>query len=157
MNNNLSYRKANQNDLEIIVKMLAEDELGLSREKVSMPLDKAYLDAFEQIDNDPNQYLMVVERENKVVGSCHLTMMPSLTFTGSTRMQFEGVRVSAACRGQKIGEWMIKAAIQYGVSRGASIIQLTTDKKRTKAKHFYESLGLKATHEGMKIYIGNKT
>ena len=156
MNKNLSYRKARQEEIESIIKMLAEDELGLSRENLAIPLDKAYLDAFEQIDSDPNQYLMIVERDNQIVGSCHLTIMPSLTFTGSTRLQLEGVRVSAACRGQKIGEWMIQAAIEYGESKGASIIQLTTDKKRVQAKRFYESLGLKATHEGMKVYLENK-
>ncbi len=156
MNQNLSYRKAKKEDLEVIVKMLAEDELGLSRESVVMPLDKAYLNAFEAIDIDDNQYLMVVEQNNQIVGSCHISIMPSLTFTGTTRMQLEGVRVSAACRGQKIGEWMLQSAMKYGASRGAGIIQLTTDKKRVDAKRFYESLGLTATHEGMKVYLENK-
>ncbi|MDF1678666.1 MAG: GNAT family N-acetyltransferase [Legionellaceae bacterium] len=156
MSKNLSYRRANRNDLETIIQMLGEDELGLSRENLSLPLDNAYLEAFDKIDSDPNQYLMVVEQDNRIVASCQLTIMPSLTFTGTTRLQIEGVRVLAACRGQHIGEWMIKTAIQYGASKGASIIQLTTDKKRVRAKHFYESLGLKATHEGMKICLENK-
>jgi len=36
---------------------------------------------------------------------------------------------------------------------GASIIQLTTNKKRVDAKRFYEQLGFEATHEGMKLYL----
>jgi ribosomal protein S18 acetylase RimI-like enzyme len=82
--------------------------------------------------------------------------MPSLTFTGQTRMQIEAVRVSEQFRGQKIGEWMMNAAINYGKSKGASIIQLTTNKKRLRAKKFYEKLGFEASHEGMKLYLEKK-
>jgi ribosomal protein S18 acetylase RimI-like enzyme len=45
---------------------------------------------------------------------------------------------------------MMHAAMNYGKSQGASIIQLTTNKKRSRAKNFYEKLGFEASHEGMK-------
>jgi len=96
---------------------------------------------------------MVVELNSKIVGTCHLTIIPSLTFLGSTRMLIEAVRVSENYRGQKIGQWMIKSSINYGKSKGASIIQLTTNKKRIDAKRFYEHLGFEATHEEMKLYL----
>ena len=41
-------------------------------------------------------------------------------------------------------------------SNNAMIIQLTTNKQRSRAKQFYERLGFKATHEGMKYYIKEK-
>ncbi|HBB7077297.1 TPA: GNAT family N-acetyltransferase [Legionella pneumophila] len=73
---------------------------------------------------------MIVENDDEIIGTCHLTIMPSPTFTGQTRMQIEAVR---EYRGQKIGEWMMNVAINYGKSKGASIIQLTTNKKRLRA------------------------
>jgi GNAT superfamily N-acetyltransferase len=149
----LTQRKATQHDVKAIVNLLLEDELGQNREQGGDKLDQRYLDAFALIDADPNQYLMVLEKEGEVVATCHLTMMPSLTFTGSTRMLIEAVRVSEKLRGQKIGEWMISQAIAYGKSRGTYLIQLTTNKKRPRAKTFYEGLGFEATHEGMKLYI----
>jgi ribosomal protein S18 acetylase RimI-like enzyme len=79
--------------------------------------------------------------------------MPSLTFTGQTRMQIEAVRILKQYRGQKIGEWMMREAIKYGKSKGASIIQLTTNKQRISAKSFYERLGFVASHVGMKMYL----
>jgi ribosomal protein S18 acetylase RimI-like enzyme len=96
---------------------------------------------------------MVVENGGKIFGTCHLTIMPSLTFTGSTRMQIEAVRVHSNNRGQKIGEWMITEAINYGKYSGASTFQLSTNKQRSEAIKFYEKLGFKATHEGMKLYL----
>ena len=96
---------------------------------------------------------MFVESDKEIVATCHLTIMPSLTFTGSTRMQIEAVRVTEKHRGHKIGEWMMNTSISYAKSKGASILQLTTNKKRPRAKNFYEKMGFEASHEGMKLYL----
>ena len=58
--------------------------------------------------------------------------MPSLTFSGKTRMQIEAVRILEKYRGHKIGEWMMQASISYGKAKGASIVQLTTNKSVSK-------------------------
>ncbi len=149
----LTYRKANINDLKTIIALLIEDNLGQAREELGNELDSRYLDAFSKIDIDPNQYLMVVENGTEIVATCHLTIMPSLTFIGSTRLQIEAVRVLEKYRGQQIGQWMIKTAIDYGKFMDATIIQLTTNKKRGNAKRFYERLGFEASHEGMKLSL----
>lgn len=151
--NNLTHRKARIADLSRIVELLLEDELGQTRESRSAVVHENYIKAFHKIDSDPNQYLMVIENDDEIIGTCHLTIMPSLTFIGSTRMQIEAVRVAGKYRGQKIGSWMFNQAISYAKENDVSIIQLTTNKKRPKAKHFYEKLGFAARHEGMKLYL----
>ena len=151
--NNLIHRKARIGDLPRLVELLLEDELGASRESKSATVHENYIKAFHKIDSDPNQYLMVVENSDEVIGTCHLTIMPSLTFIGSTRMQIEAVRIAGKYRGQSIGSWMFDQAIIYAKDHDVSIIQLTTNKKRPKAKHFYEKLGFEASHEGMKLYL----
>src|SRR5690554_1610500 len=45
--------------LPAIVGLLADDTLGRRREDADLPLDPAYLAAFEAIDADPNQLLVV--------------------------------------------------------------------------------------------------
>ena len=153
MTTQLTHRKATIHDLRTIIHLLLDDTLGETREQLNDTIDNRYLEAFHRINTDPNQYLMVVNLDDEIVGTCHLTIMPSLTFTGSTRMQIEAVRVSATHRGQKIGEWMMNAAIDYAKSNRISMIQLTTNKQRPRAKQFYERLGFEATHEGMKLYL----
>jgi N-acetylglutamate synthase-like GNAT family acetyltransferase len=153
MNTNLTHRRAKIEDLAKVIEILLEDELGQTCESKSELLDESYIKAFHKIDSDPNQYLMIVENQQEIIGTCHLTIMPSLTFIGSTRMQIEAVRVAGKYRGQKIGSWMFDQAILYAKEQGASIIQLTTNKKRPQAKHFYEKLGFQASHEGMKLYL----
>lgn len=153
----LTSRKAALSDLPAIVNLLIEDELGQTREKVGDVIDQRYLNAFQRIDTDPNQYLMVVvNAEQQIIATCHLTIIPSLTFIGSNRMQIEAVRVSSRDRGQKIGEWMMSAALKWAKANHVSMIQLTTNKKRPRAKQFYERLGFIATHEGMKLFLDEK-
>ena len=96
---------------------------------------------------------MVVEYAKAVIGTCHLTVIPSLTFKGSTRLQIEAVRISQNHRGKKVGAKMIAFALDYAKKKGASIVQLTTNKKRPEAIEFYEKQGFKVTHEGMKLYL----
>ncbi len=153
MTQNFIFRKAVLNDLQAIVALLIEDDLGKSREKLSDVLDQRYVDAFGLIDSDHNQFIMVAENGGEIVGICHLTIMPSLTFIGSVRMQIEAVRVSSGLRSAGVGHKMMDEAILYGKSRGASIVQLTTNKQRPRAKQFYEKLGFEPSHEGMKKHI----
>ena len=86
----LSQRRAQQADLPAIVSLLLQDALGQTREQSGETLKAAYLKAFDAIDADPNQYLMVVEREKKILASCHLSIIPSLTFIGATRLEGGG-------------------------------------------------------------------
>ena len=83
----LTYRKAKIDDLPIIIDLLINDKLGSGRETLDDAAQKKYLDAFQLIDSDPNQYLMIVESNNEIIGTCHLTIMPSMTFMGLLQME----------------------------------------------------------------------
>ncbi len=50
---------------------------------------------------------------------------------------------------------MFEQAIIYAKENDVTIVQLTNNKQRTIAKNFYEQLGFKASHEGMKLCSDN--
>ena len=150
----MKFRKASKNDVVKIVEMIADDELGKKRENFQIPLPKEYLIAFENIDADPNQELIVVEDEQaQIVGTLQLSFIQYLTYRGGIRAQIEAVRIRKDKRGLGLGKKMFAWAIREAKKRNAHLLQLTTDKKRPKAIKFYEDLGFKATHEGMKIHF----
>lgn len=149
----LSYRQATASDVPQLVSLLADDELGATREDISKPLNQRYIDAFNSIEQDPNNELTVVECGSELVGMLQLTFIPYLTHTGSWRCLIEGVRIASSFRGQGLGHRFIRWAIQRATERNCSLVQLTSDKKRTDALRFYESLGFEATHEGFKLKI----
>ena len=149
----LSFRRARRDDVPAIVQMLADDELGRTREDYREPLPDSYFAAFEAIDVDPNNELIVADLDGEAAGVMQLTFIPYLTHRGSRRALIEGVRVASSVRGQGVGRAMIRHAIQRASQRGCSMVQLTTDKARSDALRFYESLGFRATHEGMKLTL----
>ena len=150
----MNFRKATENDVSTIVEMIADDELGKKRENFKAPLPKEYLKAFEKINSDENQELIVVENKNsEIIGTLQLSFIQYLTYQGGIRAQIEAVRIRKDKRGLGIGKTMFEWAINRAKERNAHLLQLTTDKKRPKAIKFYEDLGFKATHEGMKIHF----
>lgn len=150
----MNFRKATENDISTIVEMIADDELGKTRENYQIPLPTEYINAFENIIADKNQELIVVENENaEIIGTLQLSFIQYLTYRGGIRAQIESVRIRRDQRGIGIGKTMFKWAINRAKERKAHLLQLTTDKKRPKAFKFYEGLGFKATHEGMKIHF----
>ncbi len=150
----MNFRKATENDVSTIVEMIADDELGKKRENFQNSLPKEYRKAFAKINSDENQELIVVENENyEIIGTLQLSFIQYLTYQGGIRAQIEAVRIRKDKRGHGIGKMMFKWAINRAKERNAHLLQLTTDKKRPKAIKFYEDLGFKATHEGMKIHF----
>lgn len=150
----MNFRKASQKDLSQIIALLADDELGKKREQFRIPLPESYLKAFEAINEDQNQELIVVENEQQeVIGCLQLSFIQYLTYQGGIRAQIEAVRIRKDHRGKGLGKQMFKWSIDRVKERKAHLLQLTTDKLRPKAIKFYEDLGFKATHEGMKMHF----
>lgn len=148
------FRKATENDVAKIVEMIADDELGKTRENFQIPLPKEYMIAFQKIDSDENQELIVVENEDaEVIGTLQLSFLQYLTYQGGIRAQIEAVRIRKDQRGKGLGKELFQWAIERAKSKKAHVLQLTTDKKRPKAIAFYEDLGFVASHEGMKMHF----
>ncbi|MGW0196053.1 N-acetyltransferase family protein [Nonomuraea sp. NPDC003201] len=145
------FREARKEDVPAIVAMLADDHLGATRE--GDPGDERYLAAFERIDANPYDELIVAEQDGEVVGTMQLTYLAGLSRLGAERCQIEAVRVAAAARGQGLGGRMIKWAVDRARERGCVIVQLTSDKSRTDAHRFYDNLGFAASHEGYKLSL----
>lgn len=150
----MNVRKATKADVPELVAMIANDKLGKLREDYKNPLPEKYYKAFENITADPNQELMVAESENgQVIGTLQLSIIQYLTYQGGIRAQVEAVRVHENYRGKGIGQQLFEWAIERAKEKGAHVLQLTTDKQRPEALKFYEKLGFKASHEGMKLHF----
>jgi GNAT superfamily N-acetyltransferase len=150
----MKFRKAKKTDVPKIVQLIANDKLGKLREDYLVPLPEKYYTAFDHIDKDENQELIVIEDDEKVIiGTLQLSFIQYLTYQGGIRAQIEAVRIREDQRGKGIGEQLFRWAIARAKERGAHVLQLTTDKKRPEALKFYEKLGFIASHEGMKLHF----
>lgn len=144
----VAFRRAVRADVVGIVALLADDPLGVHRES---PDVAPYLAAFDMVDADPGQLLLVGELAGDIVATYQLSFIPGLARGGALRAQIEAVRVAESLRGTGVGAAMIHWAIDEARGRGCALVQLTTDKSRVAAHRFYERLGFTASHEGMKL------
>lgn len=160
--------------------LLRDDALGAGREGSGSNEAAGYQHAFGLIDSDPNQLLVAVDEvtdssevtdsadsaaepradgqsqpsrtaSTALVGTLQLTLIPSLSRRGSTRLQIEAVRIGPAAQGLGLGTAVFDWAHDCGRRFGASLAQLTTDKSRADAQRFYARLGYEASHEGLKL------
>ena len=142
------FRLATVEDVPAIVALLADDPLGQGREGADLA---PYLAAFRALEASRVHQLIVGEDDaGRVVATCQLTILHGLSRQGMTRALVEAVRVAPDLRSRGVGAALIRAAEARARAAGARIIQLTTDKSRTRAHAFYERLGYEASHIGMK-------
>lgn len=148
----ISLRRARRDDVEAIVRMLADDPLGSGRERIEEPLPSCYFRAFEAVDQDPHIQLVVAEdSDGAVVGCLELCILPGLSSQGASRGLIEDVRVASHCRRRGIGEKMVQWAVAEARARGCKLVELLTHHTRVDAQRFYKRLGFQPSHVGMTL------
>ncbi|MFC4171656.1 GNAT family N-acetyltransferase [Microvirga sp. GCM10011540] len=146
----LLIRQAGEEDLEAIIRLHEEDELGSHGDAWTPENRPAYEAAFAAIAESSDNELFVAVSGDEVVGTFQLTFIPNLTGRGALRVKVESVKVKAARRSGGIGAKMMAFAERYARTRGAAMLELSSNKTRTDAHRFYERLGFARSHEGFK-------
>ncbi|BBH64160.1 N-acetyltransferase [Actinoplanes sp. OR16] len=148
----MDFRIATRADVPAVLDLLADDDITRERGYGTVPehIDAAIWRAFEAIDADDRNELIVAVDGDEVIGTCQLTFIPGLSRGGGERMLIEAVRIHSARRGEGLGGELIRWTVERARERGCRMAQLTTDKKRTDAHRFYAKLGFTASHEGFK-------
>ena len=116
-------------------------------------MPESYVKAFEEIDADKNNELIVALNNGEVIGTLQITFTPSISFQGGKRATVESVRVDEKYRGQGISKELMRWAINRTRTENCFAMQLTSNAERTDAHRFYENLGFKKSHIGMKLYL----
>ncbi len=149
-----TVRLATESDLPAVVRLLADDFLGAERELVSDPVAEGYTRAFREISASAATDVYVLDLDGEVIGTMQISVLPGLSNQGALRLDIEAVRVDSSLRSQGYGEILIRWAIDHARERGCGIVQLSSNKARTRAHQFYLRLGFKNSHEGFKLKLG---
>lgn len=141
------WRLATRADVLDVVTLLADDDLGIAREATDMV---PYLAAFDAMQAEGHNRLIVGEQGGVVVATYQLTIISGLSLRATRRAQVESVRVASALRGLGIGATLMADAEARARAAGCGLIQLTTNKDRTRAHAFYAAQGYQPSHLGFK-------
>ncbi len=147
-------RHASWDDVDAIVRLANQGGPdGKPRRELPERLPDGYRIAFEAIEPDENNLLMVAEWNQQIVGTFQMTMVTTLTAGGQPDALLESVHVAAEHRRKGLGQAMMRWAIDEAKRRNCRRMQLTSDKRRTEAHAFYENLGFVLSHEGAKLLL----
>ena len=149
----VTIREANENDLEAIIALFADDPLGGHGDTSDPEALPDYRAAFHKIAASLNETLYLAELDGEVVGTFQTMVTTTLTARGSSSMIIEAVQTRADMRGRGIGAAMIGFAIDKARRDGMRLVQLTSNAVRKDAHRFYERLGFIPSHIGFKMKL----
>jgi GNAT superfamily N-acetyltransferase len=147
----ISIRDATAADLPRILELVAQLSLDAPREELGPPVPEHYRAAFQAIEADPRQRLLVLEANGRIAGTLVLVVVPNLSHQGRPYALVEDVVVDEAERGAGYGELLMRYAMDAARSAGCYKLVLTSNKRRADAHRFYKRLGLEATSEGFRF------
>ena len=145
----LTFRKAETRDLRAVIDLLEADALAGPRELAVQTYERIFVEMLE----DRNQLLAVAELDGLVIGCLQITVIPGLSRGGTRRGQIEGMRIGSNLRGKGHGAALVAWAIAECRARGYTLVQLTTDRRRSGPVQFYERPGFRNSHYGLKLEL----
>ncbi|MGL4445187.1 MAG: GNAT family N-acetyltransferase [Alsobacter sp.] len=143
-----------EDDLPAIVALHAADAIGGHGDAWTAETGADYLAAFATLRAHPDHTLYVARHGGAVVGTLLLSLLPGLTGRGMLHAQLRSVQVRADLRSLGIGARMVAFAEDAARARGAGVVELTSNLRRTQAHRFYERLGYAKSHAGFKKRLG---
>jgi GNAT superfamily N-acetyltransferase len=148
----LTFRTATRDDLHAVVALLSDDELAENREKPvgGEGVGEEYSRAFAAMESEHYNHMLLAESGGRIVGALQLVFVPGLSRRGAKRAIVESVRVVSDQRGQNVGTALMKEATRLAREGGCSLVQLTSDTRRSRAHLFYRRLGFVQSHCGFK-------
>ena len=148
----VSFRMAVRADVPAVVALLSDDTLGATREGADAL--ESYFAAFDAMQAEGANHLVVGVGDGAVVASYQLTFINGLSLKATRRAQVESVRVAAPLRNAGIGALLMADAEARAREAGCGLIQLTTNRARSDAHRFYDRLGYEPSHLGYKKALG---
>lgn len=145
-------RDARPGDLEAVIALLDEDAIREVSEDYSDLTP--YAEAMAEIVGADHSTVLVGEADGAVVATAQVTWQRRMMYGAGLVCQIESVRVASRLRGAGLGAELIGWIVEDARRRGCARVELTSNAQRTDARRFYERLGFRASHIGMKLYLG---
>jgi GNAT superfamily N-acetyltransferase len=136
----LTTRHACRDDLDALLALYGQlnpDDALTSRERLAGILDT--------ILASPHFTLLVGTQAERVVATCYLNVIPNLTRGGASYAVIENVVVDEPLRGGRLGQQVVRHALDEAWRRGCYKALLQTGSRDPRVHRFYEACGFSAS------------
>ena len=149
----LTVRTASLEDIESLVRLM---RLGSLQPASAKPPDVSpYRAALREITDDVHNSILVVDNGDVVIAFCQVFAIRHFQGRGGLCAEIESFHVDPDFRRKGIGAHLIGEAIAMARDWGCYRIQVTSNKNRPEAHHFYKNAGFVPSHEGFKLYLSD--
>jgi GNAT superfamily N-acetyltransferase len=148
-NSSIRIRRARKSDLPRLQALYDQLHLNNYMSFRASPANLAA--AFDRLARDRNHTILVADIAGKIVGTCHVIVVPHLGHALKPFAIVENVVVDADARSSGIGQHLMAAAGALARRSGCYKLALTSNIARPRAHKFYERLGWTRTHFGYSI------
>ncbi len=135
----VSLRRVVETDLPVVLGLLAE----FAVDDPPLPPERAR-EVFARIQATPRMAVWLAEQDGRAVGTYTMLVMENLGHNGTPLAIVESDMVTAAARGGRIGEAMMRHAMARAVEAGCYKLALSSNNRRLDAHRFYRRLGFAA-------------
>jgi GNAT superfamily N-acetyltransferase len=149
----VNIRDARPEDLREVIRLLDEDAIREVAEDYSDL--EPYAQAMAEILAADHSTVLVGELDGAVVATAQVTWQRRMMYGAGLVCQIESVRVASPLRGRGLGTELIEWIVADARARGCARVELTSNAQRVDARRFYEQLGFRSSHIGMKLYLGD--
>ena len=94
-----------------------------------------------QIVGNPRIRYLVAVDSGRIVGTCHVLVVPNLTRSGRPYALVENVVVANALRRRGIGRTLMQLAVEFATNEHCYKVMIQSSAKRSEAHAFYQDLG----------------
>lgn len=116
------------------------------------PLDEAAAqERFTAMLTQPGMTILVAARDQAVLASCALVVVPNLTRGGASYALIENVVTLASARRQGLGRLVIQHAINAAWAANCYKVMLLTGRADSGAHDFYTQCGFKQDKTGFQV------
>jgi GNAT superfamily N-acetyltransferase len=143
MSHQLTIRTASRNDILALLELYRQ----LHPDDDIVPLAKAS-DILTQVLRQPGSAIFVGLRDDAIVATSTLIVIPNLTRGGTPYALIENVVTDARHRKRGYGKAVLEAAVSSAWRHGCYKVMLLTGSKDPATLSFYEDAGLEQTKTG---------
>lgn len=137
------------NSLIDITKMTVYDIEGVHRVELKSFATPWTQDAFYyELTNNPYAHYLVMKEENRVIGYCGIWIVMG-------EAQITNIAVDPACRGRKLGDFLLGKAMEYCKMVGATTVSLEVRVSNVVAQGLYRKHGFQNGGIRKKYYVDN--
>ena len=137
-----ALRHATRDDLDALLALYAQ----LNPVDAPLPRERAAA-ILERILASEDFAIVVATRDDAVVATCYLNVIPNLTRGGAPYAAIENVVVERASRGSGLGRQVMRFALDEAWRRGCYKVLLQTGSRDPRVHRFYEACGFSASEK----------